>query len=208
MEEVSKKLYRTASVCRKSNETDICLDLNIDSHTEGSKVATGCGFMDHMLTLFAFHSGFSLSLAASGDVNVDFHHLCEDIGICLGRAVSQALGDRCGIRRYANISLPMDEALIDIAVDISGRGFLVFNVPLERDKVVDMDTEVVEEFFQAFVRTSGITLHINLAYGKNTHHIIEAVFKGFGRVLREASRTEGAVHPVVPSSKGTIDSVN
>ena len=207
MEKVSNKLYRTASVCRKSSETDVRLNLNIDSGDDGTNVSTGCGFMDHMFTLFAFHSGFSLSLAASGDVDVDFHHLCEDIGICLGRAVSQALGDRCGIRRYANISLPMDEALVDIAMDISGRGFIVFNVQLERDKVGDMDTEVVEEFFQAFVRTSGITLHVNLAYGKNTHHIIEAVFKGFGRALGEASRRDLSLTGV-PSSRGIVDSVN
>lgn len=205
--ETSKITNRKASIYRKSIETDISLDLNLDSFEDGLKIYTGCGFLNHMLTLFAFHSGYSLCISASGDADVDFHHLGEDLGMCLGKAVAQALGDKRGIHRYANISLPMDETLVNIAIDISGRGFLVFNVPFERDKVGEMDTEVVEEFFHAFVRTSGITLHINMMYGKNTHHIIEAIFKGFGRVLKEATKIEN-YNNAVPSSKGIIDNSN
>lgn len=202
---------RTAEIARKTRETDISLKLNL----EGGKYAvdTGCGFLNHMLELFAVHSGFGLEVRCKGDTDVDFHHTTEDIGIALGQALRTALGDKRGIVRYSDIILPMDEALILSAVDISGRGYLNFDVELPSAKVLDgedevtakkvglFDTELVEEFFSAFVREAGVTLHFKKLCGKNTHHIIEGVFKASARVLKAATRVEG---DKVPSSKGTL----
>lgn len=202
---------RTSEITRKTAETDITLSLCLDG---GEKVIeTGCGFLNHMLTLFASHGGFGLKLSCKGDTDVDFHHTTEDIGIVLGQAFKNALGDKSGIARYADIILPMDETLVLCAVDISGRGYLNFDVPLPSAKVLDgedevtvkrvglFDTELVEEFFAAFVRESGVTLHFKLFYGKNTHHIIEGVFKAFARVMHGATALTGGG---VPSTKGVL----
>ncbi|MEW5866810.1 MAG: imidazoleglycerol-phosphate dehydratase HisB [Bacillota bacterium] len=191
-----------ASVSRRTSETDISLTLNLDGKGEVS-VVTECGFLDHMLTLAGSHGGFDLSLTAQGDTDVDFHHLVEDTGICMGQAVDQALGDRAGIRRFADAMLPMDEALVSAALDVSGRSHLAFNVPVGGDKIGNLDTEVIEEFFAAFVRHARVTLHINLVYGRNTHHIVEAVFKAFGRVLGEAVSLDPG-RPGIPSTKGIL----
>lgn len=193
---------RIASINRETSETQVNLTINLDG-TGQSSVATGSGFLDHMLTLASAHGFFDLSLAAQGDTHVDLHHLVEDVGISMGQAVDQALGDRAGIRRFANVALPMDEALVSAALDISGRSCLVFNVPLEKDKVGELDTEVIEEFFAAFARNARVTLHFNLLYGRNTHHILEAVFKAFGRVLGEAASLDPR-RAGVPSTKGII----
>lgn len=193
---------RIAQVSRKTIETDISLTLNLDGKGEVS-IATGCGFLDHMLTLASSHGGFDLSLTARGDTDVDFHHLVEDTGICMGQALDQALGDRAGIRRFADAMLPMDEALISAALDVSGRSHLAFNVPVGRDKTGSLDTEVIEEFFAAFARHARVTLHINLVYGRNTHHILEAAFKAFGRVLGEAVSLDPR-RSGIPSTKGIL----
>ena len=177
---------RTAEINRKTAETDISLKLCIDGKGE-STVSTGCCFLDHMLTLFARHGRFDLSVYCKGDTEVDYHHSAEDIGIALGTAFSDALSDMKGIKRYADIILPMDEALILEAVDISGRGYLAFEAEIPTAKVGDFDTELVEEFFLGFVRKAGVTLHIKMLSGKNSHHIIEGIFKAFGRVMNEAS---------------------
>ena len=202
---------RKAEINRKTNETDIKLSLNLDGGE--SSVETGCGFLNHMLELFAVHSGFGFCVNCKGDTDVDFHHTAEDIAITLGQAFKSALGDKRGIARYADIILPMDEALILCAVDISGRGYLNFDVELPSAKVLDgedeitvkkvglFDTELVEEFFSAFVREAGITLHFKKLYGKNTHHIIEGVYKAFARVLKSAVNIVGGN---VPSSKGVL----
>lgn len=202
---------RYAQVNYKTKETDVKLSLNLEGGE--SVINTGCGFLNHMLDLFAVHSGFGLSVNCVGDTDVDFHHTTEDIGIALGRAFKQALKDKRGIKRYADIILPMDETLVVCALDISGRSFLHFNAPLPAAKVFDgedeqtikkvglFDTELIEEFFIAFVREAGVTLHINLAYGKNTHHIIEGIFKAFARVLKEGVKVDGCS---VPSSKGVL----
>jgi len=202
---------RKADIVRKTGETDIKLSLDLDGG--GYEVDTGCGFLNHMLQLFAVHSGFGFNVTCKGDTDVDFHHTTEDIGIALGQAFKAALGDKRGIARYADIILPMDEALILCAADISGRGYLNFDVELPAAKVVDgedevtlkkvglFDTELVEEFFTAFVREAGITLHFKKLYGKNTHHIIEGVFKAFARVMKAAVKITGGG---VPSSKGVL----
>lgn len=202
---------RSATVVRKTNETDIFLKLTLEGGAR--KVNTGAGFLDHMLDLFAVHGGFGLEATCKGDVEVDFHHTAEDVGIALGQAFSQAIGDKRGIARYADILLPMDEALILCALDISGRGYLNFDVELPAAKVDDdsdevraravgrFDTELIEEFFIAFTREAKVTLHFKKLYGKNTHHIIEGVFKAFGRTLGRAAKAEGTE---VPSSKGVL----
>lgn len=193
---------RNAEIMRTTGETSVNLSLELDG--QGIfKGSSKIGFFDHMLNLFTRHSGFNLSLEAEGDLEVDGHHTVEDIGIVLGQALSKALGDKAGISRYGHIILPMDEALVMLAVDLSGRPFLSYDVPLPSSRVGEFDTELVEEFVRALVVNGDITLHAKLLAGKNTHHIIEALFKGLGRVLRGAvaydKRFQG-----VPSTKGVL----
>ncbi|NLT13598.1 MAG: imidazoleglycerol-phosphate dehydratase HisB [Clostridiales bacterium] len=194
---------RTSEIKRKTAETDISLSLNIDG-TGVSTIDTGIGFLDHMLTLFARHGRFDLTLSCRGDTHVDAHHSVEDIGLCLGSAFAEALGDMRGITRYADIILPMDEALVLCAVDISGRSWLSFNVELPGEKVGTMDTELVEEFLLAFVRKANITLHVKQLSGGNAHHIIEACFKALARTLGKAVKIEEAYKDEIPSTKGIL----
>lgn len=194
---------RTAEIARKTAETDITLKLNLDGTGENS-VDTGCGFLDHMLTLFSKHGRLDLTLKCVGDTYVDYHHTTEDIGIALGEAFKTALGDKRGITRYADITLPMDEALVLCAVDISGRGMLRFDLPIPAQKVGDFDTELVEEFFWGFVRNANVTLHIRELDGTNSHHIIEAAFKAFGRVMRAAVKIDKDAMDEIPSTKGVL----
>ena len=193
---------RFAKIDRKTAETDISLALNLDGGE--SKIDTGCGFLNHMLTLFAKHARFGLTVKCAGDVDVDFHHTAEDIGICLGKAFSEAIGDKAGIVRYGDITLPMDEALILAAVDISGRGMLVYNVETPTLRVGDFDTELVEEFFIAFCREAGVTLHVRKLDGKNTHHILEGVYKACARALGKAAAIDPALCGEIPSTKGVL----
>lgn len=193
---------RSKSISRQTAETKIKLDFAIDGSGE-TDIQTGVGFFDHMLTLFTKHGRFDLKVECDGDTDVDQHHSVEDIGIVLGQAFSDSIGTKEGIERYATVSTPMDEALSTVSLDISGRSFLVFNVEGMKDKVGDFDTELVEEFFLAFTNNAKINLHINLQYGKNTHHIIESIFKGFGRALRVASTINPDVKGV-PSTKGVL----
>ena len=194
---------RTATISRKTAETDIQLTLNLDGSGE-SDVSSGVGFLDHMLTLFARHGRFDLSLSCVGDTQVDDHHSVEDIGICLGKALAEALGDKRGICRYGDTTLPMDEALVLTAVDISGRSFLCFDLDIPAQKVGAFDTELVEEFFTAFCANAGITLHIRKLAGKNSHHIIEGCFKSFARSLRKAVAIDPACADEMPSTKGVL----
>lgn len=194
---------RAAEIKRKTAETDIELKLIIDG-TGKSEIDTGCGFLDHMLILFSKHGRFDLTVKCKGDTEVDYHHSAEDIGIALGSAFSDALEDMKGIKRYADIILPMDEALILEAIDVSGRSFLQFDAPIPTKKVGDFDTELTEEFFLAFTRKAGVTLHIKMLSGKNSHHIIEGIFKAFGRVLGEASAIDEKYKNEIPSTKGML----
>lgn len=194
---------RVSEIQRKTAETDVKLSLSIDG-TGKSEIHTGVGFLDHMLTLFARHGRFDLTVNCVGDIEVDDHHCVEDIGICLGDAFAQAIGDARGIQRYGQIILPMDEALLLCAVDISGRSHLECNLDLPTQKVGSFDTELVEEFFIAFVRRANITLHIKQLAGKNTHHIIEGAFKAAGRSLRMACQIDQAFADEIPSTKGVI----
>ena len=194
---------RTSKIERKTNETDIVLKLNLDGEGKG-EINSGNGFMDHMLTLFAKHGKFDLDVFCNGDINVDFHHSAEDIGICLGKAFKEALGDMKGIYRYADIILPMDEALILCATDISGRSYLGLDLPLPSSRVGDFDTELVEEFLIAFVNNANLTLHIKELAGKNTHHIIEGTFKALGRVLSKAVAINEKFKNEIPSTKGVL----
>ena len=194
---------RSATISRKTAETDIELRLCLDGSGE-SDVSTGVGFLDHMLTLFARHGRFDLTLSCVGDTAVDDHHSVEDIGICLGRALNEALGDKRGICRYGDTTLPMDEALILTAVDISGRSFLCFDLPVPTEKVGSFDTELVEEFFIALSANAGMTLHIRKLAGRNTHHIIEGCFKSFARSLRKAVAIDQAFADDLPSTKGVL----
>lgn len=193
---------RTSTIERKTNETSIKAAYTIDGDGT-STIQTGVGFLDHMLTLMTRHGLFDLTLTCDGDLEIDQHHSVEDIGIVLGQAVNQALGLKTGINRYATVTTPMDEARSTVSIDISGRSYLVFKVDGLKDKVGDFDTELVEEFFLAFVRHANLTLHIELDYGKNSHHIIEAIFKGFGRALDEATRENPRIKGV-PSTKGSL----
>lgn len=194
---------RSADIKRTTAETDINLSLNLDG--DGSAdIATGCGFLDHCLTLFARHSGFSLSVECVGDTFVDYHHTVEDIGICLGEAFAEAIGDMRGIVRYGDIILPMDEALIVAAVDISGRAHLSFGLNIPADKVGDFDTELIKEFYLGFVRKANITLHLKQLDGENSHHIIEASFKAFGRALAKAAAIDEGNADKIPSTKGML----
>ena len=194
---------RNAEIIRKTAETDIALRLELDG-TGDSSVDSGCGFLDHMLTLFAAHGRFDLSLTCRGDTNVDDHHTVEDIGICLGKAFCEALGDKRGICRYGDTILPMDEALILTAVDFSGRSCLGYDLTLPAQKVGTFDTELVEEFWLAFVRQAQCALHIRMLAGKNTHHIIEGAFKSAARSLRQAVRIDAAFADEIPSTKGVL----
>ena len=196
-------MLRTAQIKRKTAETDIILNLSLDKN-ETSKIDTGCGFLDHMLTLFARHANFSLEVTCKGDTNVDYHHSVEDVGICLGTAFRECLGDMRGITRYGDIILPMDESLVLCAVDISGRSYLNFDVSFPTEKIGDFDTELTSEFFSAFTRCAGITLHVKKLYGENSHHIAEACFKAFGRTLRKASSKDEAIINQIPSTKGVL----
>ncbi len=194
---------RISEINRKTNETDIKLKLNIDGKGE-SEIDTGCGFLDHMLTLFSKHSRFDIELLCKGDTNVDYHHTAEDIGIVLGTALNEALGDMRGITRYGSMILPMDESLILSAVDISGRAHLEYTLPVPTYKVGDFDTELVEEFFLAFVRNAKLTLHINKLSGSNSHHIIEGAFKSVARSLKTAVAIEKNFENEIPSTKGVL----
>lgn len=194
---------RIAQIKRTTAETDISLSLNLDGSGKSS-IDTGCGFLDHCLTLFSHHSNFDLSVSCKGDTYIDDHHTVEDIAICLGEAFKKAIGDKRGIVRYGNMLLPMDEALILCAIDISGRGHLNYNLDIPSPKVGTFDTELTEEFFLGFVRKADITLHIKQLDGKNSHHIIEGSFKAFARALREASSIDEKNKDEIPSSKGVL----
>lgn len=194
---------RNAEIKRKTAETDIALYLELDGEGK-SDIKTGCGFLDHMLTLFASHGKFDLTVSCNGDTDVDYHHSVEDIGICLGQAFSKALGDAKGIYRYGNMILPMDEALILCAIDISGRDCLVDRLEIPTAKVGDFDTELVEEFFLAFVRNAKISLHIRQLEGRNSHHIIEGAFKAFARALSSAVAIDEKNADKIPSTKGML----
>ena len=194
---------RYAELKRKTNETDIDLKLTVD----GSGIfegGTGCGFLDHMLTLLAKHAGFDISITCKGDTQVDFHHTTEDIGITLGKAFSDAMGDKRGIKRYASMTLPMDEALVLSALDVSGRAYFVCDLDIKASKVGDFDTELVYEFWQAVSANAGVTLHIRQLAGFNAHHIIECVFKSVARSLREACSLDERFRDSVPSTKGAL----
>ena len=195
---------RAASISRKTAETNVTLKLDLDG-SGVCNIHTGVGFLDHMLTLFAVHGNFDLSLSCEGDTWVDDHHSVEDIAICLGSAFRKALGDKAGICRYGDITLPMDESLILAAVDISGRPYLVMDLPLPTVKVGTFDTELVNEFFTSFAFNAGITLHIRELAGRNTHHIIEGTFKAVARALRKAVFVDPAMAGRVPSSKGVLE---
>lgn len=194
---------RTAEITRKTNETDITLKLNLDGKGTGT-IDSGCGFLDHMLTLFARHGGFDLDVTCKGDIEVDYHHSVEDIGIVLGDAFKQALGDMRGITRYGSFLLPMDETLIMTAIDISGRSHLSYGLEIPTAKVGDFDTELTEEFFLGFIRHAGITLHIRQLAGSNSHHIIEGTFKSVARSLKEAVSIDEANKNEIPSTKGVL----
>ena len=194
---------RTATINRKTGETDISLTLNIDGSGKSS-IDSGCGFLDHMLTLFAKHGRFDLTVKCVGDTHVDDHHTVEDIGISLGMAFKEALGDKKGIVRYGSMILPMDEALILTAIDISGREFLAYDLKIPTEKVGDFDTELVEEFLLAFVRNAGITLHVKQLAGTNSHHIIEGAFKSIARALKIAVAIDEKKAGEIPSTKGKL----
>lgn len=194
---------RTSTIKRNTEETKIELSLNLDGKGE-SKIDTGCGFFDHMLTLFAKHSKIDLDVTCKGDIDVDFHHTVEDIGIVLGKALLEALGDKKGINRYADTILPMDESLILTAIDISGRSYLGFDVVFPTEKIGDFDTELVEEFFMALTRCAEITLHIKKMAGENSHHIAEGIFKSFARSLRVAVALDENFKDQLPSTKGVL----
>ncbi|MBQ1989366.1 MAG: imidazoleglycerol-phosphate dehydratase HisB [Clostridia bacterium] len=194
---------RIAEIKRKTAETDISLKLNLDGKGE-SKIDSGCGFLDHMLTLFARHARFDLELNCKGDTYVDFHHTVEDIGIALGDALNKALGEKRGIVRYGSFILPMDESLILTSIDISGRSHLSYGLEIPALKVGDFDTELTREFFEAFVRKADITLHIKQLAGLNSHHIIEGTFKSFARSLKIATSIDKEYENEIPSTKGVL----
>lgn len=194
---------RKAEVKRTTKETDIAVAVDLDGKGVSS-IATGIGFLDHMLDLLARHSRMDITVKAKGDLHIDYHHTAEDVGIALGQAVKQALGDMKGITRYADVHVPMDEALTRVAIDISGRPFLVFKVKFTRDKIGSFDTELVNEWFQAFAMNSGITLHVETLYGSNDHHISESCFKALARALRAAVAIDPRAAGEIPSTKGTL----
>lgn len=194
---------RRASIHRKTKETEISVDVLLDGSGKSS-ISTGVGFFDHMLDQIARHALIDLDIAAKGDLHIDDHHTVEDVGIALGQAIRQALGERKGICRYASVYLPMDEALARVAIDLSGRPFLVFEAAFPTHKIGTFDTELVREFFQAFATNSGSTLHIDALRGANSHHIAEACFKGFARALREAAALDPRQPDAIPSTKGVL----
>ena len=192
---------RSVSKSRETKETSISISLNLDG-TGKSNIETGIGFFDHMLTLFVFHSGFDLDVKANGDLYVDDYHTIEDIGILLGNCLREALGDRKGINRYGNFMMPMDETLCNVTLDISGRPYLVYHCELTREKIGDYSCEMTEEFLRALAVQAGLTLHVNVLYGTNNHHMVEAIFKALGRALKEAVKITGTE---IPSSKGVLE---
>lgn len=194
---------RRASVERKTRETDISVAVNVDG-VGTSSISTGVGFFDHMLDQLARHSLIDIEISAKGDLHIDDHHTVEDVGIVLGQALKSALGERKGIARYADVLLPMDETLTRVAVDVSGRPFLVFRTEFKTEKIGQFDTHLVREFFQAFAMNAGLTLHIETLYGFNSHHIAESCFKGVARALRAATETDPRQQDRVPSTKGTL----
>jgi imidazoleglycerol-phosphate dehydratase len=196
-------MSRCHKIDRKTAETDISLSLNLDGSGK-SEISTGCGFFDHMLTLFARHGGFDLTVKCDGDIEVDAHHTVEDVGICLGKAFRASLGDMRGICRYGDIVLPMDEALILAAVDVSGRAYLGYRVSTPAKRIGNFETELAEEFFAAFVREAGLTLHLRRLAGRNSHHIIEGCFKAAARALRAAVATDARFAAEIPSTKGVL----
>ena len=196
-------MSRIVSLTRTTSETDISLTLDLDGTGRG-EIATGIGFLDHMLTALARHALFDLKMVATGDLHIDFHHTAEDVGIVLGRAFAQALGDKRGIRRFGQALVPMDEALVEVALDISGRPFLAWSVRFARDKVGEMDTELFEEFFRALASNALITLHIRQLAGTNAHHVAEGCFKALARALRMAVEADPRVGDAIPSTKGAL----
>ncbi|WP_027172556.1 imidazoleglycerol-phosphate dehydratase HisB [Methylobacterium sp. 10] len=194
---------RSASISRRTAETDVTVSIGLDG-TGRATISTGVGFFDHMLELFARHGLFDVEAKVTGDLHVDHHHTVEDTGIALGQAFAQALGDKRGIARYADIHLPMDEALTRVSIDISGRPFLVFRTAFKAEKIGQFDTELVREWFQAFAMNAGITLHVETLYGDNAHHIAESCFKGLARALRKAVAIDPREHGRIPSTKGSL----
>jgi len=194
---------RKATITRKTKETEISLTLDLDGPGKVS-VATGVGFLDHMLDHFGKHSLSDLTVKASGDLEVDDHHTTEDVGICLGQAIAQALGDKAGIVRYGSASVPMEDALADVALDLSGRAAVVFNVTFTGDKIGTFDAQLVEEFLRRLAVTAGMNLHVNVPYGSNDHHVAEAVFKAFAQAFRQAKQIDPGRKGQIPSTKGTL----
>jgi len=194
---------RKGAVKRKTKETDVEVEIDLDGAGR-AQIATGIGFLDHMLDLLARHARIDITVKAKGDLHIDFHHTAEDVGIALGQAVKQALGDMKGITRYADVHVPMDEALTRVALDISGRPFLVFKTEFARAKIGEFDTALVQEWFQAFATNSGITLHVETLYGTNDHHISESCFKALARALRAAVAIDPRAKDEVPSTKGSL----
>jgi imidazoleglycerol-phosphate dehydratase len=194
---------RKASLDRKTTETQIAVSINLDG-TGNYDLKSGVGFLDHMLELLARHSLIDIKVRAKGDTHIDFHHTTEDIGIALGQAFAKALGDRKGIRRYADCFLPMDEALTRAAIDVSGRPYLIWKVEFSRPKIGEFDTELVREWFQAFAMNAGVTLHVETLYGDNCHHIAESCFKALARVLRAATEIDPRQKDRIPSTKGSL----
>ena len=194
---------RSGSISRKTAETDVSVSVDLDG-TGTASIATGVGFLDHMLELFARHGLFDLEIKVAGDLHVDQHHSTEDCGIALGQAFAKALGDKRGVTRYADLHLPMDETLTRVAVDISGRPFLVFRTRFAKEKIGAFDTELVREWFQAFAMNAGLTLHVETLYGENAHHVAESCFKGLARALRTAVALDPREGGRVPSTKGTL----
>jgi imidazoleglycerol-phosphate dehydratase len=194
---------RSAEITRTTSETDITLALSLDG-TGRAELETGIGFLDHMLTAFARHALFDLTIRAKGDLHIDYHHTTEDIGIVLGQAFARAIGDKRGIRRYGQALVPMDEALIEAAIDISGRPFLAWTVEFAAPKIGEIDTELFEEFFRAFAMNALVTLHVTQRAGKNAHHVAEGCFKALARALRMATEMDPRTSGVVPSTKGAL----
>ena len=195
---------RQATISRKTNETQVSVTVNVDG-TGANRISTGVGFFDHMLTALSRHALVDLTVAAKGDLHIDDHHTVEDVGIVLGQALRQALGDKRGIRRFGAALVPMDEALAEAAIDISGRPFLAWSVPFQRPKIGSFDTELVEEFFRAFAFNSGLTLHVTLKAGNNAHHVAEACFKAAARALRMAVEQDPRSAGAIPSTKGSLE---
>ena len=194
---------REAKVVRKTTETDISVEVNVDG-TGKYDVKTGIGFLDHMLEIFSRHGLFDLTICAKGDLHIDVHHTTEDTGIAIGEAFHKALGDRRGIRRYASAIIPMDETLSRVSIDVSDRPYLIWNVDFSKPKLGEMDTELFKEWFQAFAQNARITLHVETIYGENNHHIVESCFKALARALRDAMETDPRAADSIPSTKGTL----